>query len=396
VARRKSLIRRSPGLRIGRGALIAGGLIAASLTMVGLQVGVQEPTRGLAAEGDDLATGVGRVATAPARGVDHILSRLANMWDAAARIERLERENAELRAWQTLAEQLAERNARYEALLGMPQSAMGQGGTPESTIAAQLVLDGGGPFRRTLVANAGAEHGVQTGYVVFNENGLIGRVVAVGRRSSRVLLIDDESSRVPVMGAASRVRAVLVGDSGRQPQLSTVPFALGAPRLDFIVGQQSLRDGEPLVTSGDGGMFPRGMPVGQARLARDGGWRVTLLASRSSIDFVRIMPFTPIEAPEADLAPESNGIPPAPPLAFSGPASALAPASSVAAPSRPTVQQAADRPAARTAPAAPPSAPTVAEEDEPPPAPSAIDTPAPAPAPAPPVPPADPPPGPPL
>ncbi len=393
MARRKSLIRRSPGLRIGRGALVAGGLIAASLTMVGLQVGVQEPTRGLAAEGDDLATGVGRVATAPARGVDHIVTRVAHMWNAAARIERLERENAELRAWQTLAEQLAERNARYEALLGMPQSAMGEGASPEDTIAAQLVLDAGGPFRRTLVANAGAEHGVAVGFVVFNENGLIGRVVAVGRRSSRVLLIDDDSSRVPVMGSASRVRAVLVGDAGRRPQLATEPFALRPPRLDFIVGQQSLRDGEPLVTSGDGGVFPRGMPVGQARLARDGSWRVTLLASRGSIDFVRIMPFTPIEAPEAAPVAEANGMPPAPPLAFSGPSSALAPASSVAAPSRPTVQ-AASRPAQRPALAAatPPAPPVVAEEDEPPPAPSAIDTPAPAPA----NPPAQPPPGPPL
>jgi rod shape-determining protein MreC len=363
--------------------------------MVGLQVGVQEPSRGLAAEGDDLAAGVGRVATAPARGIDHIFQRLGDMWGAAARIERLERENAELRTWQTLAEQLAERNARYEALLGMPQSAMGQGTSPENTIAAQLVLDGGGPFRRTLVANAGAEHGVQSGYVVFNENGLIGRVVAVGRRSSRVLLIDDDSSRVPVMGAASRVRAVLVGEAGRQPQLATAPFSLSAPRLDFIVGQQSLRDGEPLVTSGDGGVFPRGMPVGQARLARDGSWRVTLLASRGSIDFVRIMPFTPFEAPEESLADDANAIPPAPPLAFSGPASALAPASSVAAPSRPTVQAAATRtppPPARPSTAPPP---TLAEEDEPPPAPSAIDAPAPSATPAP-VAPAEPPPGPPL
>jgi rod shape-determining protein MreC len=378
--------------------LVAGGLIAGALTLVGLQVGVREPTRGLAAEGDDISAGVGQVATAPARGLEHILQRLGGMWNAAAQVERLERENAELRAWRTMAEQLAERNARYEALLGMPDSAMGEGASPEDTIAAQLVLDAGGPFRRTLVANAGAEHGVQAGYVVFNENGLIGRVVSVGRRSSRVLLIDDDSSRVPVMGASSRVRAVLVGDAGRRPQLATEPFALRPPRLDYIVGAHSLRDGEPLVTSGDGGVFPRGMPVGQARLAQDGSWRVTLLASRGSIDFVRIMPYTPIEAPEADLADEANGIPPAPPLAFSGPASPLAPASSVAAPSRPTVQAAtgpSDRaftpprppppPAAGKAghppppPPGPPPPPAAAiEEDEPPPAP---DTPATAPSP---------------
>ncbi|MBU6407305.1 MAG: rod shape-determining protein MreC [Alphaproteobacteria bacterium] len=371
MARRRSLIRRSPGLRVSRGALLAGSLIVAALTMVGLQIGVEEPTRGLAAEGDDMSASVGQVATAPARGLEHIVHRVGGMWDAAAQVERLQRENAELRAWRTMAEQLAERNARYEALLGMPDNALGEGASPEDTIAAQLVLDAGGPFRRTLVANAGADHGVQAGYVVFNENGLIGRVVSVGRRSSRVLLIDDDSSRVPVMGASSRVRAVLVGDAGRRPQLATEPFALRPPRLDYIVGAHSLRDGEPLVTSGDGGVFPRGMPVGQARLAQDGAWRVTLLASRGSIDFVRIMPYTPIEAPETDLVAQANGIPPAPPLAFSGPASPLASASSVAAPSRPTAQAAAapsDR--AFVPPSAPPPAATT-EVDEPPPAPDA-------------------------
>jgi len=371
VARRRSLIRRSPGFRVKRGALLAGGLSVAALTMVGLQIGVEEPTRVLAAEGDDMSASVGQVATAPARGLEHIVRRLGGMWDAAAQVERLQRENAELRAWRTMAEQLAERNARYEALLGMPDNALGEGASPEDTIAAQLVLDAGGPFRRTLVANAGADHGVQAGYVVFNENGLIGRVVSVGRRSSRVLLIDDDSSRVPVMGASSRVRAVLVGDAGRRPQLATEPFALRPPRLDYIVGAHSLRDGEPLVTSGDGGVFPRGMPVGQARLAQDGAWRVTLLASRGSIDFVRIMPYTPIEAPETDLVAQANGIPPAPPLAFSGPASPLASASSVAAPSRPTAQAAvapSDR--AFVPPSAPPPAATT-EVDEPPPTPDA-------------------------
>ena len=371
MARRRSLIRRSPGFRVKRGALLAGGLSVAALTMVGLQIGVEEPTRVLAAEGDDMSASVGQVATAPARGLEHIVRRLGGMWDAAAQVERLQRENAELRAWRTMAEQLAERNARYEALLGMPDNALGEGASPEDTIAAQLVLDAGGPFRRTLVANAGADHGVQAGYVVFNENGLIGRVVSVGRRSSRVLLIDDDSSRVPVMGASSRVRAVLVGDAGRRPQLATEPFALRPPRLDYIVGAHSLRDGEPLVTSGDGGVFPRGMPVGQARLAQDGAWRVTLLASRGSIDFVRIMPYTPIEAPETDLVAQANGIPPAPPLAFSGPASPLASASSVAAPSRPTAQAAvapSDR--AFVPPSAPPPAATT-EVDEPPPTPDA-------------------------
>jgi rod shape-determining protein MreC len=173
-----------------------------------------------------------------------------------------------------------------------------------------LVLDSGGPFTRTLVANAGSDHGVEVGYIALNENGLVGRVVSVGRRSSRVLMLDDYNSRIPVMGEASRVRAVLAGQATQPPQLLTRPFELETPRLDFIVGAESLREGERMVTTGDGGVFPRGLPVGVARRSSDGQWRVALAASRQPIDFVRLIPFIGAERPEAAPATEGGDGPP--------------------------------------------------------------------------------------
>lgn len=253
--------------------------------------------------GDDGAAAAGRVAAGPARAGEGFFDRLFGGWNAAARIEELERENRELQAWRDLAERLAERNARYEALLRMPEDGFGEGADIENSIAAQLVLDSGGPFMRTLVANAGALHGVQVGYIAVNENGLVGRVVSVGQRSSRVLMLDDYNSRIPVMGEASRVRAVLAGQATRRPELSLYPYQVQAPRMDFIVGVQALREGERVITSGDGGLYPRGIPVGIARREGDGGWRVALAASQRPIDFVRLIPFVPIEPPEA-TAPE--------------------------------------------------------------------------------------------
>lgn len=257
--------------------------------------------------GDDTAAGAGRVATGPARAGENFFDRLGDMWNATARIEALERENRELQSWRELAAQLAERNERYERLLRMPESGFGEGADIENSIAAQLVLDSGGPFTRTLVANAGADHGVRVGYIAINENGLIGRVVSVGRRSSRVLMLDDYNSRIPVMGEASRVRAVLAGQATRPPELITHPYQMQAPRLDFIVGAENLREGERVITSGDGGLFPRGIPVGVAREEGDGSWRVALAAAQRPIDFVRLMPFVgvarPEEAPVADAGP---------------------------------------------------------------------------------------------
>jgi len=283
-------------------------LAIGAVVLIGTQAGRTPQTETVMQTGDDGAAAAGRVATGPARAGEGFFDRLFGGWNSAARIEELEAQNRELQAWRDLAERLAERNRRYEALLRMPPDTFGEGADIENSIAAQLVLDSGGPFMRTLVANAGELHGVKVGYIAVNENGLVGRVVSVGQHSSRVLMLDDYNSRIPVMGESSRVRAVLAGQATRRPELSLYPYQLQAPRMDFIVGAQSLREGERVITSGDGGLYPRGISVGVAQRERDGTWRVSLAASQQPIDFVRIIPFIPVDPPEDTADP--NATPP--------------------------------------------------------------------------------------
>ena len=304
MARRRSGARRAgAGWRVTPGVMLAIVFAFVALVLVGVQAGRGGVGEVFMQAGDDGAAAAGRSATGAARAGENIFQRLGAMWNATARIEQLEAEKRDLETWRDLAERLAERNARYEALLRMPEAVFGEGVDIDKSIAAQLVLDSGGPFTRTLLANAGGDHGVRVGFVALNENGLIGRVVSVGRRSSRVLMLDDYNSRIPVLGEASRVRAVLAGQATRPPELLTQPYQMQAPRLDFIVGAQSLREGERVITSGDGGLFPRGIPVGVARHDGNGQWRVALAAAQRPIDFVRLIPFAGVEAPEAAPAP---------------------------------------------------------------------------------------------
>ncbi len=356
------------GRRIPAGVILAVVLTIGAVALIGTQAGRTPQTEGVMQTGDDGAAVAGRVATGPARAGEGFFDRLLGGWNSAARIEELEAENRELQAWRDLAERLAERNGRYEALLRMPPDSFGEGADLENSIAAQLVLDSGGPFMRTLVANAGALHGVKVGYIAVNENGLVGRVVSVGQHSSRVLMLDDYNSRIPVMGEASRVRAVLAGQATRRPELSLYPYQLQAPNMDFIVGAQALREGERVITSGDGGLYPRGLQVGVARREGDGAWRVALAAAQQPIDFVRIIPFVPIDPPETTADPNAT-----PPLGSTSSVATIGrdtmappPAAPTAAPAQPRPQQ----PRRQTAQIEPPAQtePAQPQQEAPPPA----------------------------
>jgi rod shape-determining protein MreC len=368
VARRRSVVRRAgAGRKVAPGVLLAIVLVVGGIALIVTQMTSSPAGQAAQETGDGAAAAAGRVATGPARASEGFFGRIGSMWGASERIDQLERENRELQAWRELAERLAERNARYEALLRMPEDAFGDGADIENSIAAQLVLDSGGPFTRTLVANAGGDHGVHVGYIAVNENGLIGRVVSVGQRSSRILMVDDYNSRIPVMGEASRVRAVLAGQANRPPDLYTAPFQMQAPRLDFIVGAQNLREGERVITSGDGGLYPRGIPVGVARRSGD-GWRVALAASQQPIDFVRILPYVGVERPE-DAPSTDEG----PPLAAASSYSSIGretmrPAPTApSAPAQPPVRrEAATRPPVTQTSAAPPPATAQGAQEAPP------------------------------
>ena len=368
--------RAGAGRRIPAGVVLGTVLVIGALALIIARVSNSGGSDAALQTGDDAPAVAGRVATGPARAGESFFQRIGRMWNSSDRIDQLERENRELQSWRELAERLAERNARYEALLRMPPDAFGEGADVEHSIAAQLVLDSGGPFTRTLVANAGADHGVRVGFIAVNENGLVGRVVSVGHRSSRILMLDDYNSRIPVMGEASRVRAVLAGHATRPPELITHPYQIQSPRLDFIVGAQNLREGERVITSGDGGLFPRGIAVGVARRQGDGSWRVALSAAQRPIDFVRILPYMGVETPEDDPV-ESEG----PPASSSSSVAAIgretmAPPPRAAAPTpAPSTQTAAQTPRPRPAPPQTPAAtpPSPAE-----PAPAAQAAPAPA------------------
>jgi rod shape-determining protein MreC len=120
--------------------------------------------------------------------------------------------------------------------------------------------------------------------------GLVGRVTEVGERSARVLLITDINSYVPVVLESSRDRAALAGDNSERP------------RLLFLPNNAKPQVGERVTTSGHGGVFPAGLPVGVIVSTGDGGVRVQPFVDLDRLENVRLVEYglggtLPVSAP---------------------------------------------------------------------------------------------------
>ena len=132
-----------------------------------------------------------------------------------------------------------------------------------------------------------------------NERGLVGRVIEVGRRSARVLLLTDFNSRVPVMVEPSRDQAILAGDNSREPGLIFLPLN---PRM--AVGQR-------VVTSGRGGVLPPGLAVGMVSAIGDREGRGRAGGRLGPAGYVRLLEYSRVVPPEtlATLQREVYGPP---------------------------------------------------------------------------------------
>ncbi|MEQ9317213.1 MAG: rod shape-determining protein MreC [Henriciella sp.] len=195
------------------------------------------------------------------------------------RIRELEAEVRELTRYRSVAISMAARLEAYEDMLNI------MGEPPVRGVTARITSETNGPFREAILVNAGRLQGVEDGAYAENEGGLVGRVVQLGERSARVLLVTDFNSRVPVMGEASGLRAILFGDRDDLGTLTDLP-----ENGSFVLGERVL-------TSGEGGIFPRGIIVGEV-VRRGGDLRVEFGMRRSQGGFVRLMPSMKIPTPE--------------------------------------------------------------------------------------------------
>jgi rod shape-determining protein MreC len=246
-------------------------LAAVALMMIGhVNVGAVDQAR---ARVTDAFTPILNVMSRPAASVADALEYGRQLVDLHEENARLREENTRLRQWEQVALRLEAENGSLRSLLAFKAD------PPARFITARVVGDPGGAFVRTVVITAGARDGVERGQAAMSGQGLVGRVVQVGEWSSRVLLITDLNARIPVVLETSRQRAMLAGDNSDHPTLLYVP------------GNTAVSPGERVFTSGHGGLFPPGLPVGVMEIGQDGQPHVVPMADLSRLEHLQIVRF---------------------------------------------------------------------------------------------------------
>lgn len=200
----------------------------------------------------------------------------------------LRAENERLLAWHHRARQLEAENAGLRDLLNV---------APEPRtrfVTARVIGDTGGAFVRSVLVAAGAEDGIVKGNAALAGEGLAGRVADVGERVARVLLVTDLNSRIPIAVGPSGERGVLAGDNSAEP------------RLLYLPPGHEVQPGDRVVTSGHGGVFPQGLPVGLVSSVGEQGIRVRPYVDWRNLDFLRLVDYElpGLIAPLVDRSPE--------------------------------------------------------------------------------------------
>lgn len=185
---------------------------------------------------------VGSALTTPFQALGNVFSNLTvtqeTLSDLREENERLLAKNAEL-------QEEAQAAKRLQDLLGLQSSYSLQ------STAARIISTSTDSWSRTVVIDRGSSSGLAIGMPVTNSSGAIGQIIECGPTSATVRLIADENSSVSALVQSSRAQGVLKGSAG------------GTLHLTLIATDQSVSVGDSVVTSGLGGVYPKGLPLGR-------------------------------------------------------------------------------------------------------------------------------------
>jgi rod shape-determining protein MreC len=204
--------------------------------------------------------------------------------DAGSKNRAMETELRAARADLMKGKAVARENYRLKRLARLVEN------SPDAIVSARLIASTGASARRYATLSAGSTQGVASGQPVRTSEGLVGRVVAAGRITARVLLITDGGAVIPVRRL-----------SDGMPALATGRGDGGLDIRALEAGSNPFKTGDIMVTSGAGGIYPPDVPVALVKIERRDVAIARPLADPAALDFAIVLP--PFVAPDPVLPP---------------------------------------------------------------------------------------------
>ena len=209
--------------------------------------------------------------TSSIKVIGRIVLDISSFTNVYEQNQKLKNELQDMKKWREAAIQLEQKNAKLRALNNLKVNPV------LDWVSGEVIADSGGAYNSSVLLNVGIEDGIIDGSAAVDGLGLVGRISGVEDQISRIILLSDTKSYVPVIIEPNNQEAIVRGDNS------------SAPIIDFIRGVEKIQPGFRIYTSGTGGVFPPGILIGKVVLSSDKKIRVKLSANINKLDYLRIL-----------------------------------------------------------------------------------------------------------
>ena len=209
------------------------------------------------------------VATVPSKGFSSLTNAVKNHVNLYSNYSQLKEENDKLKNNISKSDFLELENIQLRKLIEEQVT------SSSNLISARVLLDKQSLYLNSFIINIGSNKGIKKGFAVLDGDNFIGRIVDVNFFSSRVLLISDLNSKIPVLIEPSAYHAILSGHGKNKPT------------LEYLPKKHNVQNGDKVYTSGKEGLFSPGIPIGEI-IIEDNIIRIESFSDLNQITFVNI------------------------------------------------------------------------------------------------------------
>ena len=209
------------------------------------------------------------VVSAPFKVFDNFADYINKHLNLYSNYDELKKENNELKNNISESDFLEFENAQLRKLIEEQVS------SSSDLLSARVMIDKQSPYLNSFIINVGSNKNIKNGMAVLDGKNFVGRIVDVNFFSSRVLLVSDLNSKIPVIIEPSGHHAILSGNGTNKPI------------LEYLPENYTIQDGDKVYTSGKEGIFSPGIPIGKIKIEKE-VVKTSLFSDLSQITFVNI------------------------------------------------------------------------------------------------------------